>query len=274
MEKTQNNIARSYLFVPANRVERFEKALNTQADAIIIDLEDAVPVDLKDSARQTLKDWLDQNLQHQIMIRTNAKNTPWFEQDIELAQFQNVQAIVLPKTESPADIEAILAVANIDIFALIETPLGFANIREIAKTTSVRALMFGSIDFQLEMNMQGGYAELLSFRNEFVLASKLAAIEAPIDGVTVEFKDEALVQLETEQAKNLGFTAKLCIHPNQVNIVNQVFSPSAVEIEWANRVLEVVKEANGQAVSLDGKMIDLPVILRAERILQHRSFDQ
>ncbi len=120
--------------------------------------------------------------------------------------------------------------------------------------------MFGSIDFQLEMNMQGGYEELLSFRNEFVLASKLAGIEPPIDGVTVDFKDEALIEHETQQAKNLGFTGKLCIHPNQVKIVNKVFSPTEDEINWANKVLKVVDEAKGQAVSLDGKMIDLPII--------------
>lgn len=272
--KKINRAARSYLFVPANRVERFEKALNTQADVIIIDLEDALPVDLKVSARQALKEWLITNPQHQIMIRTNAKNTAWFKEDIELARLKNVKAIVLPKTESPEDIEAILAVENIDIFALIETPAGFANIRQIAKTTSVQALMFGSIDFQLEMNMQGGYAELLSFRNEFVLASKLAGIQAPIDGVTIDFKDEALIQLETQQAKNLGFTGKLCIHPNQVNIVNQVFSPSEEEIKWAQSVLKTVEEAQGQAASLDGKMIDLPVILRAERIIQQAELDQ
>jgi citrate lyase subunit beta/citryl-CoA lyase len=122
------------------------------------------------------------------------------------------------------------------------------------------------------MNMQGAYHELLYFRNEIVLASRLANIEAPVDGVTVDFKDVALIQLETEQAKNLGFAGKLCIHPNQVEIVNQVFSPRTVEIEWATRVLQTVEAAQGQAVSLDGKMIDLPVILKAKRILEQATF--
>lgn len=273
MEQVQKP-TRSYLFVPANRVDRFEKALNTQADVIIVDLEDAVPVDLKVSARQALKNWLIANPQQQIMIRTNSRKTEWFEADIKLAKLSNVRAIVLPKTESPEDILAILTVQNIEVFALIETPLGFANIRQIAQTAYLRALMFGSIDFQLEMNMHGGYAELLSFRNEFVLASKLAGIESPVDGVTVDFQDEALIELETQQAKNLGFTGKLCIHPNQVNIVNKVFSPTQAEIDWAIRVIKVVKEAQGQALSLDGKMIDLPVILRAEKILKQADLSQ
>lgn len=272
--KQEHKPARSYLFVPANRVERFKKALNTAADAIIIDLEDAVPVDLKVSARQALKDWLSANPQHEIMIRTNSRHTEWFKDDIELAEYSNVRAIVLPKTETPEDILAISSARKIETYALIETPLGFSNIRSIAQTESVQALMFGSIDFQLEMNMQGGYSELLSFRNEFVLASKLAGLDAPIDGVTVDFKDEKLVQIETQQAKNLGFSGKLCIHPNQVNIVNQAFSPTDEETQWAKNVLDAVKKAQGQAISLDGKMIDLPVILRAEKILKQANLDQ
>ena len=128
--------------------------------------------------------------------------------------------------------------------------------------------MFGSIDFQLEMGMNGGYAELVYFRNEIVLASKLANIEAPIDGVTVDIKNDELLKLETTQAKNLGFSGKLCIHPLQVEQVNQVFRPSATEIDWAKRVLDAVNAAQGQAISLDGKMIDLPVIRRAEQVLQ------
>lgn len=263
---------RSFLFVPANRIERFTKALNTAADAVIIDLEDAVPVELKVSAREMLKQWLLEHPEYQVLIRVNAKHTSWFAGDIQLALLENVNAIVLPKTESAADVEAISQLREIAVYPLIETPLGFAKVREIAAAQATRALMFGSIDFQLEMNMQGAYHELLYFRNEIVLASRLANIEAPVDGVTVDFKDVALIQLETEQAKNLGFAGKLCIHPNQVEIVNQVFSPRTVEIEWATRVLQTVEAAQGQAVSLDGKMIDLPVILKAQRILEQATF--
>lgn len=260
--------ARSYLFVPANRVERFEKALSTDADAVIIDLEDAVPVELKQSSRVALATWLQTHPEHHVMIRVNSSQTEWFLADIELAKFPNVSAIVLPKAETSADIEAVLKIRDVGIFPIIETPLGIANVRQIAKAQNVIALMFGSIDFQLEMNMNGGYLELLSFRNEIVLASKLAKIQAPVDGVTVDFKDEDFIQLETQQAKNLGFAGKLCIHPNQVNIVNRTFTPTEAEVEWARRVLKTVGEAQGQAVSLDGKMIDLPVILRAEKILK------
>lgn len=262
-----NKSAHSYLFVPANRTERFEKALATETHAVIIDLEDAVPVELKVSARNELAQWLNDHPQHQVMIRVNASQTEWFQADIELVKYSNVSAIVLPKTESNAEIDAVLQVRAIDIFPLIETPQGLANVRNIATAKHVVALMFGSIDFQLEMNMNGGYLELLSFRNEIVLASQLAKIQSPIDGVTVDFKNEDLVQLETQQAKNLGFAGKLCIHPNQVNIVNQTFKPTQQEIDWANQVMQMVDAAQGQAVSLHGKMIDLPVILKAKKIL-------
>lgn len=258
---------RSYLFVPANRLERFEKALNTDADAVIIDLEDAVPAELKNAARDSLKQWLIEHSDKHIMIRINSKQTQWFEADIQLALLPNVDAIVLPKTESVSDLAAVTAIHSLDLFALIETPLGFAQVRQIAGAPHVRALMFGSIDFQLEMGMQAGYHELLSFRNEIVLASKLAGIAPPVDGVTVDFKNEDVVQLETQQAKSLGFAGKLCIHPNQVSVVNQTFSPSPEEIEWATRVLNAIEISQNQAVSLDGKMIDLPVISRAQKIL-------
>ncbi|PVZ78583.1 CoA ester lyase [Serratia sp. S1B] len=260
--------ARSFLFVPANRVERFDKALTAGSDAVIIDLEDAVPTHLKLEARQQLADWLTTYPETEVMIRVNSKQTEWFSDDITLAKYPNVTAIVLPKTESIADLQAIFEIQDIDIYPLIETPLGFSQVREIAKARHVKALMFGSIDFQLEMEMNGGYQELVYFRNEIVLASKLANIDAPIDGVTVDIHNHEVLMLETTQAKNLGFAGKLCIHPLQINTVNQVFMPNQNEIDWAQRVLDMVAKANGQAVSLDGKMIDLPIIRRAQKILQ------
>ncbi|WP_407324415.1 HpcH/HpaI aldolase/citrate lyase family protein [Acinetobacter pittii] len=263
---------RSFLFVPANRVERFSKALDAGSDAVIIDLEDAVPVDLKEEARQTLINWLEAHPEKDIMVRVNSRQTPWFLDDISLAKYPNVSAIVLPKTESIADIEVITDIKAISIYPLIETPIGFSQVRTIARANHVQALMFGSIDFQLEMGMNGGFNELLYFRNEIVLASKLAGIDAPIDGVTVDIKNDELLTLEASQANNLGFSGKLCIHPLQVNIVNQVFSPSREEIEWAQKVLKATDEAKGQAISLDGKMIDLPVIRKAEQILKKSAY--
>lgn len=263
------NHANTYLFVPANRTERISKALISGADIVIVDLEDAVPTELKVSARSALATWLKENPEQKICIRVNAKNTPWFNDDLQLTDLANVQGLVIPKTETAQDLLTLNLRGSLTLYPLIETAVGFSNIREIARVKQVHALMFGSIDFQVDLNMKGGYHELLAFRNEFVLASKLAGIAAPIDGVTVDFLDQSHLALETQQAKNLGFSGKLCIHPKQIQTVKDVFLPTELELQWARRVLDAVTESKGQAVSLDGKMVDFPVILQAQKILQY-----
>lgn len=259
---------RSFLFVPANRPERYTKALNSGSDAVIIDLEDAIPAEHKLESRALLKQWLLDHPTEKVMIRVNAFQTEWFAEDIQLAQFSNVIAIVLPKAEQLQEFEAIQHIRTIDIYPIIETPYGMAQVKEIAQFPAVRALMFGSIDFQLEMDMSGDFLELMYFRNKIALASKLAGIANPIDGVTADFGNTELVMTETLQAKKLGFQGKLCIHPSQVKIVNQTFNSSPEEIQWAQQVLEAVKAADGQTISLNGKMIDKPIISKAEKILK------
>ncbi|EPF71023.1 HpcH/HpaI aldolase/citrate lyase family protein [Acinetobacter rudis] len=259
---------RSMLFVPANRPERYSKALNSGSDAVIIDLEDAVPEADKITARVQLKQWLIAHPEQQVMIRVNADQTPWFTEDILLAQYANVCAIVLAKAEQERAFEAIKSIRNLAIYPIIETPYGMAHVEEIAGFPAVQALIFGSIDFQLEMQMTGDALELMYFRNRMVLASKLAGIAQPIDGVTADFSNLELLSDETIQAKKLGFQGKLCIHPKQVDIVQQVFKPSFAEVQWAKEVLAAVQAAQGQTISLNGKMIDKPIISQAEKILQ------
>lgn len=260
--------SRSFLFVPANRTERYSKALNSGSDAVIIDLEDAIPTEHKLESRALLKQWLLDHPTEKVMIRVNADQTEWFAEDIQLAQLSNVTALVLPKAEQKKAFEAIQKIRSIDVYPIIETPYGMAHVEQIAQFPAVQALMFGSIDFQLEMDMTGDYLELMSFRNRMVLASKLAGIENPIDGVTADFANTELVRTETLQAKKLGFQGKLCIHPNQVKIVNQTFNPSPEEIQWAQEIIKAVQAADGQTISLNGKMIDKPIILKAEKILK------
>ena len=258
---------RSFLFVPANRNERYLKALQSGTDAVIIDLEDAVPIALKVTAREILKQWLIQHPEFKVMIRVNAFDTEWFAADIQLAQFANVSALILPKAERELAFTAIQQVRELAIYPIIETPYGMSSVEKIAHFSGVKALMFGSIDFQLEMDMQGDFLELLYFRNRIVLASKLAGLDSPIDGVTADFSNTDLVKTETLQAKKLGFQAKLCIHPRQVNIVNDAFKATQAEIQWAIEVLDAVQANQGQTISLHGKMIDKPIIAKAEKIL-------
>ena len=258
---------RSYLFVPGNRPERFEKALASGADAVIVDLEDAVPPHQKDVARATVRAWL-VSATRPVVLRINAADTPWFAADLELCKHANIAAVMLAKAERTDDLTTLGDKAH-TILALIESAAGFANVQAIAAARNVQRLAFGAIDFQLDLNMRATFDELLFFRSQLVLVSKLANLQAPIDSprTAIEQLDEVVHEAQT--AHRLGFGAKLCIHPKQVAAVNAAFSPSAADTAWAEGVLQANVQAAGAAFALDGKMVDKPVLLRAEAILRN-----
>jgi len=259
-------LPRSYLFVPGNRPDRFEKALAAGADAVIIDLEDAVPPEAKAAARATLASWL--TPQHPVVVRINAPGTLWFAEDVALCALSGVDAVMVPKAERVADLQRIATVAvTRPILPLVETATGFENARALARAEGVQRLVFGSIDFQLDLGMKGADEELLSFRAQLVLISRLADLAPPADGVSVSIDDLTQLERETARARRLGYGAKLCIHPRQVETVNRGFTPTDEELAWARRVLEAAAQARGAAAALDGKMIDRPVILRAQSIV-------
>jgi len=262
---------RSYLFVPGDRPERFDKALAAGADAVIIDLEDAVAPERKSTARLAVQQWL--TARHNIVLRINAAGTPWFDEDVALARQSGVAAVMLPKAE---DVQAVEALASLRgsanepgpaVIPLIETAAGYANVRALAAARGVQRLAFGAIDFQLDLGLQASFDELLPYRCEIVLASRLAQRLPPVDSPSVLIDDLVEVEREALAARRIGFGGKLCIHPRQVAGVNRSFSPSAADIEWATRVLQAAGASGGAAVALDGKMIDQPVILRAQAIL-------
>jgi citrate lyase subunit beta/citryl-CoA lyase len=263
-------ISRSYLFVPGNRPERFAKACAAGADAVIVDLEDAVPPSDKSAARDAVAAWL--SPQRPVLIRVNNADSEWFRDDIALCAHPGVAGIVLPKAERLDDLHAAESAGSMTpIFPLIETAKGFANAQTLAQSPRVQRLMFGSIDFQLDLGIDGEGEELLYFRSQLVLVSRLAGIQPPVDGVSTAFDDPAQLRADTARARRLGFGAKLCIHPKQVGVVNESFRPSADDIAWARRVLEAAAAANGAAVALDGKMVDRPVILKAQEIQDESS---
>jgi len=258
---------RSYLFVPGNRPERFDKALAAGADAVIVDLEDAVPPAEKDAARATVAAWL--SADRPVVVRINGPDTEWFGQDLALARSPGVAAVMLPKAQRIEDIRAIVtAGSGALVLALIETAGGFANAQKIASAPGVARLVFGSIDFQLDLGIRGEDEELLTFRSQLVLVSRLAGIAAPVDGVSTAIDDAAQLEADAARARRFGFGAKLCIHPRQVATVNRAFSPTEEELAWARRVLDAAAKAGGAAVAVDGKMVDRPVILRAETIVR------
>ncbi|SPB18211.1 aldolase [Caballeronia novacaledonica] len=257
----------SLLFVPGDRPERFGKALSSGARAVIVDLEDAVAPGAKEHARTVVSSWASAG--HPVMLRVNGIGTPWFADDLALRELPGIAGMVLPKTESADDIAQVTRGGgrHIDVYPLIETAAGMSNIREIASTSGVKRLLFGTLDFQVDMNIDGDAEELDAFRASLVLASKVAGIGAPIDGVTPAIDDSERLVRDALNSKRRGFAGKLCIHPKQVSIVNEVFEPSPAELDWARRVLAVVAESRDAVVSMDGKMVDRPVVLKAEQIL-------
>ncbi|MBP1313910.1 CoA ester lyase [Herbaspirillum sp. 1130] len=264
--------ASSYLFVPANRPERYAKALESGADAVIVDLEDAVALPQKEEARATLARWLRGNgPQPRLWVRINAADTVWHGDDLLTFSALSMAGIVLPKAEEAKTLSAIARRLGPGrgLIALIESAAGLAAMREIAAVPGVQRLAFGSIDAQVDLGMQCGpeEEELMHFRMEMVMASRLAGIAPPIDGVTTDFNDDAFLARMVQRARRMGFGAKLCIHPKQVEGVRRGFMPGEQELAWAEEVMAAVRASDGGAISLNGKMIDKPVILQAEKFL-------
>lgn len=260
-------LARSYLFVPADRPERYAKALASGADAVIVDLEDAVAPAAKDSARATLAAWLDGG-GSQVVVRINDAASAAFAGDLAIVARPGVAAVVLPKAERLDDLARVRAAAPAAaLLPLVETATGIANARALARAEGVERLLFGSIDLQLDLGIDGDGDELLAFRSELVLASRLAGIAAPVDGVCTALDDAAVLDADTRRARRLGFAGKLCIHPRQVAVVHAAFAPSAEDIAWATRVVAAAEASGAGAVAVDGKMVDRPVLLRAQGIL-------
>jgi citrate lyase subunit beta/citryl-CoA lyase len=265
-------VARSYLYVPANRPDRFDKACAAGADAVILDLEDAVPAAEKAAARAAIAAWL--SPARAVLVRVNAADTEWFDADLATCDAAGVIGVVLPKAEKIDDpVIALCRRKGVALLPIVETAAGMAQATGVAASPCVQRLMFGTIDFQLELGIDGDGDELLAFRSQLVLASRLAGIQAPVDGPCTSWDDADLVATNARRVRKLGFGGKLCIHPKQVASVNAVFSPSEVEVEWARKVIDAAMRSGGAAVAVDGKMIDRPVILKAERLLREAGAD-
>lgn len=267
------NTARSYLFVPGDRPERFDKALASAADAVVVDLEDAVAPAAKAQARDALAALLASGRERaRIVVRINDETTPWFDADLALLRDGNPATVMLPKAERAQSIERLRdACPGIAVLPLIESARGVLAADVLAAADGVQRLVFGTIDFALDMDLQGELAATLGLdaaAARLALASRAAGIQPPVAGVTVAIDDEAQLRADFERARAHGFAAKLCIHPRQLAPVHALLAPSADELAWARRVLLAAEAAGGAAVQLDGRMIDKPVIERARRIVQ------
>jgi citrate lyase subunit beta/citryl-CoA lyase len=263
----------NFLFVPGTRPERFIKALDSGANGVVLDLEDAVAEEDKETARNAIRTaWPSFSVEQKkrLVIRTNAPGTQFYSADLILAQELNVGCLLIPKSESADQINgAALVLPNTAIIPMIETAIGLDCLREISNANQVLRLALGNLDLQADLGMMCDpqETELQTARYQIVLASRLAQIAPPVDGVTPSTDDLPRITDDAERAKRMGFGAKLCIHPKQVAIVKAAFMPTEEEIQWAQRVIEADHASKGGAVKLDGRMIDRPVVLLAQRTL-------
>ena len=238
-------IARSFLFVPGDRSERFSKAIQSGADELILDLEDAVADEKKVDARDAISAYL--NTGAQVLLRINSLLSRHFLKDLFLCRLSGVKGVVLPKTESAADIIQLQENLSLKlpIYPLIETAKGMLAAHDIAGANGVARLMFGTIDFSVDLNLDCGVSGYAPYWAQLVMASRANDLQPPIDGVTVNLQDQALLQADTLHAKRAGMGGKLCIHPLQIQTVNACFVPSAEALNWAENVIQLSKEKTG-----------------------------
>lgn len=259
-------LARTLLFVPGNRPERFAKAAATDADLVVVDLEDAVPDADKASARDAVVRWLTEG--GLAAVRVNGTASPHHDDDVHaLAGLPGLIAVVVPMADDPEALRALheRLGPEVEIVALVETALGIVRATELAAAPGVTRLAFGHLDFAADIDAATDDEAMLMARSTLVVASRAARLPGPVDGVTTSLDEPAVASADAVRARRLGFAGKLCIHPKQVDAVNRAFSPNDDEVAWARRVTEAA--AAGGAVRVDGHMVDAPVILKAEAIL-------
>lgn len=277
---------RSWLFAPANNPKLLYSSLTFNPDAIIFDLEDAVPLSEKEDSRELLIEAF-KTIDYgntPIFVRVNALSTPFGRDDITQLVKAGLRNIRLPMCDTPEQIKEIDELLNklekenkieensVVIAAALETPLAVYNALNIAKASKrVIGISLGAEDFTrcmgIERTVEEG--ELFYARSKIVLEARIAGIAA-VDGVYTKIDDTEGFYKQAEYAKSLGFTGKACIHPAQINFVHKAYLPKEEDIEYSIKVLEVSERSNikdGGVISLDGKMIDIPVIEKAKRVI-------
>jgi len=266
---------RSVLYIPASKERALDKARSLDVDAIIFDLEDAVTPDAKVEARDTLKAALQEGGYgaRAKIIRLNGLDSAWGREDAEAMKDAAADAFLLPKVGSAADVEALAAIIgkDKDIWAMIETPMGVMKAEEIAAHPQMKGFVAGTNDLAKELNcrFRADRLPIITSLSMMLLAAKAHGIVA-IDGVYNQFKDDEGLAAECAQGRDMGFEGKTLIHPAQVAVCNEAFSPSAEEIDLAERQIAAFEEteASGQGVAVvDGKIVENLHVETARKIL-------
>lgn len=271
---------RSLLTVPANRLDLVAKAPRVGPDALFLDLEDGVPPAAKEAARadavEATRQLTTEHPDLQVLVRVNGIATPWFAGDVAEALGPALTGVVVPKVESAADVgcvtDALAAagLAGLPILAGVESARGVARAEEFLHDP-VRWCYFGAEDFVADL---GGVrtesnVEVLYARSRVVLAARLGDVH-PVDQILADFRDDERYRRDAREARALGYRGKLCIHPAQVPLAHEVFTPSGEEVDRARRLLAAYEEASarGEAtIAFEGEMVDEPMARRARAVL-------
>ncbi len=279
---------RTALFVPGNRPDRVEKAVGSGADAVIIDLEDAVPPSEKAESRPKVREKITAFRESVILVRVNAIGSEFLAGDLDEIVVDGLGCIVVPKVESAGDVREIdghlseverrkdLEPGTISVIPLIESARAVQNVFEIlserTKPSRLLTAAFGAADYTLDMGIEitREGAELDYPRSRIAVACRAAGVDPPLDTpFMIDLKDVDALRADAERAKRLGFQGKLCIHPIQIEACHAVFSPTAEEVEHAERVIQAFEDAEARgigAIQLDGKFIDAPIVEKSRRI--------
>jgi citrate lyase beta subunit len=269
---------RSLLFVPGADGRKIERAAESGADAVILDLEDSVASERKGEARQTVCDAIRAKRFRgvDVAVRINPPGTEHHVADVEAVVAAGARIVMISKSEDAEAIAALSRGFDAKLLLLLETPLGVLSALALARASErARALCFGPADFSLAMGLvetDASHGILYHARCQVVVAAKAAGVAA-IDGVHLDVRNEAAFREDALTGLRLGYDGKLCIHPRQVTITNEVYTPTAAAIDRASRILEAWERAaaEGRGVtSLEGQMIDAPVVA-AQRRLLHRA---
>lgn len=278
-------IARSYLFVPGTNQNIIKKAITSDADCVILDLEDAVALSEKESARETVKkELINFSKEKDLIVRINDLNTPYWEKDLICAITNGAKGVMVSKAETEGEmrmlckkVRDVLAESprEFEVIPLIETAKGVQFAYAISSIDDmISRLAFGSIDFSLDINCEltPNGLELLFARSQIVIASKAAGIGSPIDAVYPDLNNEDGLEMEAKFGKQLGFKSKLIIHPKQIQIVHKTFTPSKEEIVSAHEIVKAFEaaEKNGVAsITVNNRLVDYPVYKKAKSIVAH-----
>lgn len=266
---------RCLLFVPGDSQRKLEKSAQLRVDCIIFDLEDSVAPGRKKAAREMVSKIIPSlNFkQTERLIRVNPPGSEFFTADMDTVASLDVEGIVLSKVETADHLLQAAQMTTLPILALIETALAVMNLREIAQATSqLTGLMFGAEDLMVNLGAvpSADKRELAYARSAVVMAAAAYGLQA-IDSVFIDLQNTGGLTAETEAARRMGYTGKMAIHPNQVELIQRIFSPTGAEIEQATALVEAYQahiKAGEGVFTINGRMIDRPVVGRAENLLE------